>query len=127
MLLGFAPRATLKPQYIYKHSYLIYPNETEYINSIPTFSALLKSMVKKDVIGLGVLVARSNSTPILCWLVPQQEERDLESDNQIKPPCIWLVQIPFADDIREPLVEPSLSIKTEDGGYLLLPVISRIT
>ena len=93
-------------------------------------------MLKKDVIGLGVLIARSNSSPQLVYMLPQvrshalmkgqqgsllfrskAETRDEETDVQIDPPCIWLVQIPFADDIRAPIATSSLSVMS-DGGEL---------
>ena len=43
----------------------------QYANSIPAFAALLKTMLKKDIVGLGVLVARSNSTPGVVYMLPQ--------------------------------------------------------
>ncbi|CAD6579969.1 MAG: ATP-dependent DNA helicase II subunit 1 [Cyphobasidiales sp. Tagirdzhanova-0007] len=96
-------------------SYASVGTKNEYANSIPAFSALLQSMLKKDVIGLGVLIARSNSSPQLVYMLPQAETRDEETDVQIDPPCIWLVQIPFADDIRAPIATSSLSVMS-DGG-----------
>ena len=41
----------------------------------------------------------------------QAETRDPETDVQVDPPCIWLIQIPFADDMREPRLAHSLSAK----------------
>ena len=41
----------------------------------------------------------------------QAEIRDPETDVQVDPPCIWLIQIPFADDMREPRLAHSLSAK----------------
>lgn len=72
-------------------------------------------MLKKGVVGLGVLVARVNSTPQLVYMLPQAEVRDEQTDNQVDPPCIWLVQIPFADDIRPPTTEVCLSTLPESG------------
>lgn len=52
----------------------------------------------------------------------QAESRDPETDVQVDPPCIWLIQIPFADDMREPRLAHSLSAKVastvpvSDGG-----------
>lgn len=66
-------------------------------------------MVKKDVIGLAVLIARVNATPQIVYMMPQAEIRDAETDVQVEPPCIWLVQVPFADDIRPPTTEVCLS------------------
>lgn len=41
--------------------------------------------------------------------------RDEETDVQIDPPCIWLIQIPFADDIRYPTIDECQSVVDIDG------------
>lgn len=46
--------------------------------------------------------------------VAQGEKRN-EDDLQEEPPCIWLIQIPFADDIREPTVKTCLSIANPES------------
>lgn len=32
------------------------------------------------------------------------------------PPCIWLIQIPFADDIRPPTINTCLSVADPEDG-----------
>jgi ATP-dependent DNA helicase 2 subunit 1 len=42
-----------------------------YSGSRRTFSALLKSMLKKDKIGLVLALLRRNSSPVFCAMLPQ--------------------------------------------------------
>ena len=42
-----------------------------YSGSKRTFSALLKSMIKKEKIGLALALTRRNASPIFCYLLPQ--------------------------------------------------------
>lgn len=45
----------------------------------------------------------------------QAEVRDEETDVQIDPPCIWLIQAPYADDIRYPTVDECQSAVDIEG------------
>ncbi|GAA5939116.1 hypothetical protein JCM1841_003359 [Sporobolomyces salmonicolor] len=99
-LLGFMPReGNLKFWETVKHSYFIYPDEERYEGSIRTFASLLKSMLKKDVIGYASLIARTISRPQVVILLPQAEELN-KNGVQVRPPGIHICQLPFADDIR---------------------------
>ncbi|GAA5955966.1 hypothetical protein JCM21900_002633 [Sporobolomyces salmonicolor] len=99
-LLGFMPReGNLKFWETVKHSYFIYPDEERYEGSIRTFASLLKSMLKKDVIGYASLIARTISRPQVVILLPQAEELN-KNGVQVRPPGIHVCQLPFADDIR---------------------------
>jgi ATP-dependent DNA helicase 2 subunit 1 len=62
-----------------KHAHFIVPNEESHSGSTRTFAALWNSMLKKDVIGYGVLVARSNSKPQIVILIPQVSRIEPES------------------------------------------------
>lgn len=124
--------------------------QQQFANSIPTFSALLKSMLSKNIIGLGVLIARVNSTPQIVYLLPQvrsicsqlqcnacllnfsyfvpsiqAEVRDEETDVQIDPPCIWVIQVPYADDIRYPTVDECQSVVDIDGKSITSCFLGR--
>ncbi|CEQ43197.1 SPOSA6832_05100, partial [Sporobolomyces salmonicolor] len=128
-LLGFMPReGNLKFWETVKHSYFIYPDEERYEGSIRTFASLLKSMLKKDVIGYASLIARTISRPQVVILLPQvclqrspaprsaqtsatatslltipkspQAEELNKNGVQVRPPGIHICQLPFADDIR---------------------------
>ncbi|KIJ51081.1 hypothetical protein M422DRAFT_158695 [Sphaerobolus stellatus SS14] len=102
-LLGFKDRTELAFEDNIKHSTFIYPDEVAYSGSIRTFSALLKSMVKKDKIGLVLGITRRNSAPMFYALLPQEK---LDEDGaQVDPPGFHLQPLPYADDIRAAPIE----------------------
>jgi ATP-dependent DNA helicase 2 subunit 1 len=70
-LLGFKPRSWLKDYYNVSHSYFIYPDESSMTGSITAFTALLESMLKKNVIAICRTQFRANSGPRLSALLPQ--------------------------------------------------------
>lgn len=102
-LLGFKHREELKFEDNMRHSYFIYPEEMRYSGSKRTFSALLKSMVKKNKIGIALTLLRRNATPLFCALLPQDERAD--ENGFIEPPGIHLIPLPFADEIRAAPIE----------------------
>ncbi|KAF9650204.1 Ku DNA-binding complex, Ku70 subunit [Thelephora ganbajun] len=99
-LLGFKDYSELLFEDNIKHSTFIYPDEDAYSGSRCTFSALLKSMVKRRKIGLVLTLFWQNSTPSFCAMVPQEE--DLEEN---EPGGFHLIPLPFADDIRSAPIE----------------------
>jgi ATP-dependent DNA helicase 2 subunit 1 len=92
-LLGFKDRHELAFEDNIKHSQFIYPDEMvrivphcfildnyldlgkkkkqKYSGSKRTFNALLKSLLKKNKIGLCLTLTRRNSAPAFCALLPQ--------------------------------------------------------
>lgn len=64
------------------------------------FSSLLMSMAKKKKMALAIFCGRMNATPCFAALLPQLEERD--DEGQKEPPGMYVIPLPFADDIREP-------------------------
>jgi len=103
-LLGFKDKPELAFEDNIKHSIFIYPNEMAYSGSIRTFSALLKSMLAKEKIGLVLGITRRNSAPTFYALMPQAEKVD-DDGIQLDPPGFHLQPLPFADDIRAAGVE----------------------
>ncbi|KDR78542.1 hypothetical protein GALMADRAFT_243950 [Galerina marginata CBS 339.88] len=97
-LLGFKDRSELAFEDNVKHSQFIYPDEMSYSGSKRTFSALLKSMVKKKKIGIALCLNRRNSSPVFCALLPQKESSD--ETGWTEPAGFHLIPLPFADDIR---------------------------
>ncbi|GAA5988311.1 hypothetical protein JCM10908_002158 [Rhodotorula pacifica] len=109
-LLGFKPRkGYLRFGETVKHSYFIYPDEERYTGSTRTFAALLKSMLKKEVVGFASFLARSNSRPQVVLLLPQEEKLS-ENGVTLVPGGIHLCQLPFADDIRALDLSTTLSV-----------------
>ncbi len=96
-LLGFKDRAELSFEDNVRHSVFIYPDEDTYAGSRRTFVALLSSMVKKGKIGLVRALMRRNSSPCVCALLPQEENK---GEMWAEPSGFYLIPLPFADDIR---------------------------
>ncbi|KAG6888008.1 hypothetical protein C0992_009921 [Termitomyces sp. T32_za158] len=97
-LLGFKDRNELAFEDNIKHSHFIYPDEMTYTGSKRTFSALIKSLVKKKKMGLVLALTRRNATPAFCALLPQEEKAD--EAGWVDPAGFHLIPLPFADDIR---------------------------
>jgi ATP-dependent DNA helicase 2 subunit 1 len=72
-----------------------------------TFLALLRSMIKKDKMGVGLFLPRKTSPPVFVHILAQAEER--EGGRQIKPPGFHLIQLPFADNLRPPGIDSTVS------------------
>ncbi|KAJ7098685.1 SPOC like C-terminal domain-containing protein [Mycena belliarum] len=102
-LLGFKDRSELLFEDNIKHSLFIYPDELTYSGSKRTFSALLKSMLKKKKMGVVLSLTRRNASPTFCALVPQEEKAD--EGGWTDPAGFHLIPLPFADDIRAAPVE----------------------
>ncbi|KAJ3501671.1 hypothetical protein NMY22_g18843 [Coprinellus aureogranulatus] len=103
-LLGFKDRSELRFEDNVKHSSFLYPDEMAYSGSKRTFSALLKSMIRKKKVGLALALTRRNASPMFCYLLPQEENFD-EGGWAVDPPGFHIIPIPFADDIRAAPVE----------------------
>ncbi|KAI0711857.1 ku70-like protein, partial [Cerioporus squamosus] len=84
-LLGFKSRKELAFEDNIKHSVFIYPDEMTYSGSKRTFTALLKTMIKKKKIAIRLR----------------------------EPPGFHLIPLPFADDIRAAPVERGFRAKDE--------------
>ncbi|KAF7332555.1 SAP domain-containing protein [Mycena kentingensis (nom. inval.)] len=123
-LLGFKDRKWLRFEDSVKHSVFIYPDELTYSGSKRTFSALLKSMVKKKKIGLALGLTRRNSSPIFYALLPQEEK--IDPDGETDPPGIHLIPLPFADDIRAAPIETACraSEETKDAAVAWISKLS---
>ncbi|KII89794.1 hypothetical protein PLICRDRAFT_158979 [Plicaturopsis crispa FD-325 SS-3] len=102
-LLGFKDRRELLFEDNIKHSSFIYPDEYAYSGSRRTFTALLKTMLAKDKIGIVLALTRRNSSPMFCVMLPQAEK--IEDGGWNEPAGFHLIPLPFADDIRAAPIE----------------------
>ncbi|KAF9477739.1 Ku DNA-binding complex, Ku70 subunit [Pholiota conissans] len=114
-LLGFKDRSELEFEDNVRHSQFIYPDEMAYSGSKRTFSALLKSMLKKDKIGLALVLTRRNSSPVFCALLPQEEKKD--EFGWPDPAGFHLIQLPFADDIRQAPIQEAFKASKDIVEY----------
>lgn len=109
-VIGFKDMSLLPTWASTKPATFIYPYDVDYIGSTRTFSALYQQLWKKKKFALVWFIARSNAEPRLAAAVPSDEKYN-EDGEQITPQGLWLVHLPFADDIR----------KTPDVGLLPAP------
>jgi ATP-dependent DNA helicase 2 subunit 1 len=99
-IIGFKPMSMLPEWANWRNSIFIYPDEEDYIGSTRTFSALQQTLLRSDKFGLAWVKHRVNAHAFLGALIPGAEKLD-DDDEQIRPPGIWIIPLPFADDIRK--------------------------
>jgi ATP-dependent DNA helicase 2 subunit 1 len=99
-VIGFKDMSLLPTWANTKPATFIYPYDVDYIGSTRTFSALYQQLWKKKKFALVWFIARSNAEPRLAAAVPSDEKYN-EDGEQITPQGLWLVHLPFADDIRK--------------------------
>ncbi|OCH89594.1 ku70-like protein [Obba rivulosa] len=102
-LLGFKDTDELAYEDNVNHSIFIYPDEMTYSGSRRTFTALLRTMLKKGKIGIALGLMRRNMSPMFYAMLPQEENTD--ENGWEEPAGIHLIPLPFADDIRTAPVE----------------------
>ena len=85
-LLGFKPRACLKPWHTWRQSNFVYPDERSLPGSTTAFIALHDAMLSADRVALCTYVRSRNTEPRLVALAAAQELRD-EYGDQAGPPC----------------------------------------
>lgn len=102
-------------------SSLALANDQAYTGSTRTFAALHKSLIKLQKHALALARFRSNTTPEIAVLIPQEETFTKEGA-QDQPPGLHVICMPFADDMRKPpkaitenLLGESSSKKRADG------------
>ena len=99
-IIGFKPMKLLPMWANLRPSTFIYPSEDDYIGSTRVFSALQQKLLKDRKMGITWFVARKNATPQIAAIVPGAEKLD-EHGSQAVPPGMWIIPLPFADDIRQ--------------------------
>lgn len=134
-LLGFKKKETMGLLHNLK-SYFVYPSDTVIEGSIAAFAHLHRSMLKKNVVGIGELLVRHTATSRLVSIQPIEEEVDCgygdDNDSQDedgktqKFPPGWIVtQLPFSNECRAMPADES----TKEGFEVpeeLLPAIEEL-
>ena len=98
-IIGFKPMDMLPIWAALKQSTYIYPSEEDYVGSTRVFSALHQKLLKDNKMGLSWFIARKNAAPVIAAVIPGAEVL-AEQGQQVMPPGLWLVPLPYADDIR---------------------------
>jgi ATP-dependent DNA helicase 2 subunit 1 len=96
-----------------KPATFIYPSDVDYIGSTRVFSALYQKLQQAKKFALVWFIPRKNSEPRLAAAVPSEEKYN-EDGEQVCPQGLWLIHLPFADDIRK---TPDLG----DNGLVAAP------
>lgn len=99
-IIGFKPMSMLPIWANLKPSTFIYPSEDDYVGSTRVFAALHRKLLKDQKMGLAWFVARKNAAPVIVAIVPGDEKLSDEGD-QLIPAGLWLIPLPYADDIRQ--------------------------
>jgi ATP-dependent DNA helicase 2 subunit 1 len=98
-IIGFKSISVLPFWASIKHPTFIYPSEEDYVGSIRVFSALYQKLLKDHKMAVVWFIPRRNATPVLAAIVAGAEKLD-ENGVQKVPPGMWILPLPFADDIR---------------------------
>ncbi|KAB8199711.1 KU70 like protein [Aspergillus parasiticus SU-1] len=99
-IIGFKPLSALPFWANIKHPSFIYPSEEDFVGSTRVFSALHQTLLRDKKAALVWFIARKNASPVLGAMVAGEEKLD-ESGVQKFPPGMWIIPLPFADDVRQ--------------------------
>ena len=110
-IIGFKPLSALPFWANMKQATFIYPSEDDYVGSKRVFSALQQQLLKDDKLGLVWFIPRKNASPALAAMIAGEEKLD-DNGVQQMPPGMWIVPLPFADEVR-PNPEINLNVSPE--------------
>ena len=99
-IIGFKPMSMLPIWANIRPSTFIYPSEEDYIGSTRVFSALQQKLLRDDKMGLAWFIARKSAAPVIAAIIPGAEKLN-DDGEQVTPPGMWIIPLPFADDIRQ--------------------------
>jgi ATP-dependent DNA helicase 2 subunit 1 len=99
-IIGFKSISALPFWANVKHPFFIYPSEEDFVGSTRIFSALQQTLLREKKAALVWLIARRNASPVLGAMLAGEEKVD---DNGVQkfPPGMWIIPLPFADDVRQ--------------------------
>ena len=99
-IIGFKHMSELPIWASVKHPTFIYPSEEGYVGSTRVFSALHQVLLRDQKMALVWFIPRKNASPVMGAMIPGEEKLD-ENDVQTVPPGMWILPLPFADDVRQ--------------------------
>lgn len=111
-IIGFKPLDMLPIWANVDKATFIYPSEVDFVGSTRVFSALQQKLIRSKKMALAWFIARRNAAPVVTAILPGEERYD-ENGEQTMPPGLWLIKLPFADDIRQ-APEQGESLKTTE-------------
>ncbi|KAH0537587.1 ATP-dependent DNA helicase II subunit 1 [Glutinoglossum americanum] len=113
-IVGFKPLSMLPIWASLKQSTFIYPSEEDVIGSTRVFSALHQKLLKDGKMGIVWFIARKNAAPVIAAMIPGAERLG-EHGEQVLPPGMWLIPLPYADDIRR---NPETAVVTSPDSLI---------
>ncbi|KAF2477577.1 Ku DNA-binding complex, Ku70 subunit [Lindgomyces ingoldianus] len=124
-IIGFKPISSLPIWANTGKATFIYPSESDYVGSTRVFSALQQKLINSKKMAVAWFIARRNAAPVITAIIPGEEKYD-EDGEQIMPPGLWLIPLPFVDDIRQ-CPEQADNIKTtEELTDIMRKVIEQL-
>lgn len=99
-IIGFKPRSALPFWASIKHPTFIYPSEEDFVGSTRVFSALYQKLLNDEKLALVWFIPRRNAAPVMGAMIPGEEKLDDDGD-QMAPQGMWILPLPFADDVRQ--------------------------
>lgn len=99
-IIGFKPMDKLPIWASTRGPTFVYPSETDFVGSTRVFSALHQKMLKDKKMALAWFIPRRNAAPTLAAIIAGAEKISDEGAQTI-PPGLWIIPLPFADDIRQ--------------------------
>ncbi|KAK9460892.1 SPOC like C-terminal domain-containing protein [Lipomyces oligophaga] len=115
-IIGFKPLTRLPLWTTSRPSYFLYPTEEEYVGSIRTFAALHQVLLQDQKYAVAWCKLTQRAHPMLCNIVAVDEQIELQAgrEEQTQAPGLFLLRVPFSDDIRDPpgIIQNYLSAST---------------
>lgn len=124
-IIGFKPLEMLPIWANVNKATFIYPSEADYVGSTRVFSALQQKLLKSKKMGLAWFIARRNAAPVITAIIPGEERVD-ENGEQTMPPGLWLVPLPFADDVRQAPEQGDTLKTTEELTDIMRKVVENL-
>ncbi|KAF1967793.1 Ku DNA-binding complex, Ku70 subunit [Bimuria novae-zelandiae CBS 107.79] len=124
-IVGFKPLSMLPLWANVNKATFVYPSEADFIGSTRVFSALQQKLLKSKKMALAWFVARKNASPVMAAIIPGEERYD-ENGEQTMPPGLWLVPLPFANDLRQCPEQPPEPRTTDELTDKMRVIIEQL-
>lgn len=115
IILGFKPRDAIPITFAVDKTYFVYPTDERGEGSTAAFANLHAAMLRRDVVAIGEMLTRVTSGSRMVAVFPQAEQKEFEEgfEEQITPPGMVVVNLPFEDDVRKIESDPNETTATE--------------
>ncbi|KAF2788217.1 ATP-dependent DNA helicase II subunit 1 [Melanomma pulvis-pyrius CBS 109.77] len=124
-IVGFKPMSSLPIWHNTGKATFIYPSESDFVGSTRVFSALQQTLIKTKKMAVAWFIARRNAAPVIAAIIPGEEKYD-ENGEQTMPPGLWIVPLPFADDLRQSPEQVSNLKATEELTDIMRKVVEQL-